>query len=238
MTIEKVRGIVIKESLLNEADKIITIFAKKIGKISVMAKGARKSKKNLGGTSLFSYCDFLLTKKNDFYYLNDIDILKNFYNLSKDYDNVFIATYFAEHCCKSIVSDLENDEILLLLINCLNQLDKGKIDKRIILSVFEFKFMQYSGYTPNITNCIFCESEFNLNYFNYEGVICDFCKKSGSIKINETVLYTLNFILNNEKDIFRFNLDGEHIKLLNDMSRRVIINNIDYKLKSLEMLDL
>ncbi len=43
----RTKGIVIKEVRVGEADKIITIFTKSYGKISAVAKGAKRPKSRL-----------------------------------------------------------------------------------------------------------------------------------------------------------------------------------------------
>ncbi len=238
MYVEKFRGIVIKEISFRESDKIITVFAKGIGKVSIMAKGVKKSKTNtLVGASLFSYGDYLTNYKNNFNYIKEVDVIKTFYNLTKNYDNIFIATYFAEHCCKGLMDGEPHDDILLLLINCLNQLDKGVLNNKIVLSIFELKFMQYSGYSPSVDNCNICGDTNKLNYFDGWGTVCEKCKGNSKIKINETVLYTIKYILNNDENIFKFNLKDEFVKQLNDATRILILSNIDYKLKTMSMID-
>ncbi len=232
------RGIVIKEVQVKEADKIITVFAKGKGIVSFFAKGARKAKTNVAGTSLFSYSDFFVTSSSNssLGFLKDVEIIKTFYNLSKDYNNIFIATYFAEHCYKGLMEDESNDDILFLLINSLNHLDKGIINNKIVLSIFELKFMQYNGYSPITNSCSCCGEKYNLNYFGSEGVLCNSCKTTKSILIDDTVIYTIKHILNNEKLVFNFVLEDKYIEVLNKVTRNIIINNIEYNLKSINML--
>ncbi len=234
------RGVVVKEISFKEKDKIITVFAKEKGLIQIVVKGGRKAKMNLAGTSLFSYCDFEITngKSRSLSYLKEVDVIKTFYNLTKNYENIFIATYLAEHCVKGLMEEENNDNILLLLISCLNQLDKGVIDNKIVLSIFELKFMQYSGYEPITTNCHICGSDKDLNYFNKEGVICKKCNNGNryNIEINETILYTIKYILNNDKLVFSFQLDEKYVAILNKVTRNIIINSIEYNLKSINMV--
>ncbi len=232
------RGVVIKEISFKEKDKIITVFAKEKGLVQIVVKGGRKAKMNLAGTSLFSYGDFVTanTKMNTLSYFKEVDVIKTFYNLTKNYENIFIATYFAEHCVKGLMEEENNDNILFLLINCLNQLDKNIINNKIILSIFELKFMQYSGYEPITKNCYICGSKEQLNYFDKEGVVCKKCHNRYNIETNDTVLYTIKHILNSDKLVFNFNLDEKYIKNLNRVTRNIIINTIEYNLKSISMV--
>ncbi|MFM1582540.1 DNA repair protein RecO, partial [Helcococcus ovis] len=69
MDIDNFRGIVFRAVDFGETSKILTIFTRNEGIISVMARGVKnpKSKKqNL--VSVFTEADFELTKSKDFYY--------------------------------------------------------------------------------------------------------------------------------------------------------------------------
>ncbi len=237
MLLKNYRGVVIREVQVKESDKIITVFTKNFGLVSFFAKGARKAKSNIAGTSLFSYGDFITTSpsQNALGIIKEVETIKTFYNLTKDYNNIFIATYLAEHCYKGLMEG-NNDDILFLLINCLNQLDKGVINNRILLSIFELKFMEYNGYIPITTNCTICGNTSSLDYFGNEGVICSNCKNIKNIKINNTILYTIKYILNNEKLVFDFDLEDKYVKILNEVTKHFIINNIEYNLKTINML--
>lgn len=63
MSYVKTTGIVIKEVHTGEADKILTIFTRNLGKITASAKGARRPRSRLiAGTQLLCYSDFVLLK--------------------------------------------------------------------------------------------------------------------------------------------------------------------------------
>ena len=58
-------GIVIRETLYGESDKILTLFTGAYGKITVAAKGVRSIKsKNSSAVQLFCYSYFELVEKN------------------------------------------------------------------------------------------------------------------------------------------------------------------------------
>ena len=69
----KTRGIIIKRSNYSEADRILTIYTEKLGKIRVNAKGIRKIKSKLAG-SLEPFCltDFVIAEGRN------LDIVKKY----------------------------------------------------------------------------------------------------------------------------------------------------------------
>ena len=63
MNLIKVKGIVIKEISFKENDKIITLLTDNLGKISCIARGAKKTNSTLLACSQFLvYSEFVLFK--------------------------------------------------------------------------------------------------------------------------------------------------------------------------------
>ncbi len=234
----KIRGVIIKEVCIRETDKILTVFAKGRGTVVINAKGCRKSNsKLLAGTSLFSYCDFIISKNNKFNNLMQVDMIRSFHSLTKNYENIFIASYLVENCYKGLLDNEINDNILKLLIASLNYLSNGKVDNKIIISVFELKFLQFNGYEPYMENCSCCENIKDTNYIGVEGIICGDCKKSCHKKINETIKYSIKYILNSDiKRSFEFKIPKKDIKSMNEITNMLLLEQMDYKLNSLYFL--
>ena len=67
MSLLKTSGIVIKQVNYGEADRILTILTKDVGKIQVMARGVRRPRvPSLASTQLFCYSNFIFTKADPF----------------------------------------------------------------------------------------------------------------------------------------------------------------------------
>src|SRR3990167_6479602 len=65
MRAHKTEGIVLKRKSLAEADRIITVFSKHYGKISLMAKGVRKiTSRRSPHIELLNYSKFSILKKD------------------------------------------------------------------------------------------------------------------------------------------------------------------------------
>ncbi len=242
MSLIKAKGIVLKEILVGESDKIIVLLTKELGKISVGAKGARKSKsKFLAGTQLFTYAEYIIDYKIGKYYIKEINIIKNF-NF-KTYDEICYSSYFVEMIDKVTFESIKSEESLYLLITTFNIILKNILDIKQICAIFRFKLMQISGYQPNITNCSFCQKEIldynNLKFF-IEGIVCSKCNsniKQKSIIVNYTVMYAISYILCNDiKDIFKFKLDELNIKIFYDASE-LFLENLELSFKTDKFLN-
>jgi len=90
----KTKGLIIKKLDFGEGDRIITIFSENFGKMDLLVKGIRKSKKrDQSSVDLLTLSDFTFYKKGDSFILNTIDSIDFFYDLKKDIEKIEIVSY-------------------------------------------------------------------------------------------------------------------------------------------------
>lgn len=241
----KARGIVLKENIINDKDKVLIVLLKDYGKFSVWAKNSRNSKSKLiSGTSIFSYSDFIIFDNGKNLSLNQVDLIENFYSITEDLAPLAYGTYFLELIDKSVQEATPVNDIMLLLLKSLLILSKSKtIPSRLIAKIFEIKFLQLNGYMPIVNKCSYCskniEKENNL-FFGIMGTICENCKDKETkiIKINSSVIYTLNYILSADIDsLYKFNISDELLNVISRISRKLLDEHLYIKLKSKEFID-
>jgi len=88
-------GLVIREVLINDNDKLLTILTSEYGKISVMAKGVKGIKsKNASAVQIFCYSTFELLKNGERYSLKTAQLKESFYEIR---DNML--AFFAVCLC-------------------------------------------------------------------------------------------------------------------------------------------
>jgi len=234
----KVRGIVLKEVFFAETHKFITIFAKDYGKISVKAKNARRSKsKFLAGTQLFTYADFMIETRGKYHVLSQVDIIESFYDIRLEYDRLCYANYFLEIADKSLMSDMESNNVLLLLLKTLKVACIDNINLELVARIFELKLLDYSGYRPEVQACIKCGKNVELGsiYFSKEGIACNACVSSegkGFIKLSQTTFYAIKYILNSDlASLYKFNLDECSLGELR-VIRKLLMSEFEFNIKS------
>lgn len=224
--------VVLKEITLKEEDKIVVVFSREYGKISVYAKGARKTKSAfLAGTQMLTYSDFLIYKKDNLSNLSKIEIIDSFMDIKNDYNKLYYAMYFAEFIDAVTIEDNPCREIFDFLIMTLNKLKTNK-DIKLIKAIFELKVLGLAGYMPNIVSCQSCDNEISDEdvYFDVkeDGIICMKCNlKKREIKLSKTTLFALKYIYYADADkLYSFSLDEEFknqlIKVANDYKNSVI----------------
>lgn len=240
MSLSVVRGLILKETKVGEADKILTLLVKGVGKISVSAKGSRKTKGALSsGTSLFTYADFTLRSGSKFYYMVQADIICSFYSLTNDIDTMAYASYLLELTEKITMEDIPADETLKLLINILKKMMDKKLNPRLAASIYEFKLLQYNGFMPHLSNCVRCGKPHN-NYMSMQGVLCTDCAKNEyfSLPVSDELLYTMNYIISNElPSLLNFSLNQETLDLFRKISSKMTEVQFSLNLNSKKFLE-
>lgn len=232
----KSEGIVLREVKFEETNKILTIFSRKYGKVTAMARGALRPRSPLIASSqVFSYSDYNFYKGKSFYHVNQGDIIDSFYSIREDMNRLLYGAYILELVDSSIVEEVPNERLFELLkkgLKVLSGLDKDFL-KFII--AFEIKYISFLGYRPYLNKCVLCDKNINntLKFsINYGGVICEDCFKLDHYSEKMDILM-LNFL----KDLLCAPLDElDEIKIpedvmfkLQDIMVKYILNNIEKK---------
>lgn len=144
----KTEGIVIKRKNFREADRILTIFTKNKGKISVKAKGVRKiTSRRSPHIELLNYSLFNLHQPvGGMPILTEVESVKNFPKLKKDLKKIGTAFHFCELVDGLCAEGQENEQVFELLEKALDTISK---DDRLELIAyrFELKLLKLLGFS-------------------------------------------------------------------------------------------
>ena len=172
----RTEGIVIKEINFGEADKIITVLSKEHGKISLVAKGARRYKSKLAaGTQFLCYSKFLLFKGRNLYTINGCELIESFQEVGNDLVKLTYAAHLAELVYDTAQENQPSARTLKLFLNALYYLVKTNRSSELITKIFELRYLCILGYAPYVKGCINCmnESPENLAFsFKKCGFVC------------------------------------------------------------------
>ena len=219
MKLIKVKGIVIRETAYKDNDKIITILTDSIGKVSVIAKGAKKTNSPyLASSQFLVYSEFVLYQNTGYFYLNSAAVINTFYNLRIDLDK--LQTVFELTKLINSVTDENQDceRILKLFLNTIYALDKLDKDKKLIVNAFKIKLFTLLGFAPRQDKCANCsksllESEDEFVYYNYVDnvFLCENCKGIGDsrsvIRLTKATFNAISYVIRSDlKKMFSFEL--------------------------------
>lgn len=185
----KINGIIIAENNLGDYDKMLTILTPNYGKISCVAKGARRPKSSLlAGTQLFCFGEYLMYKGSSTYHINSCETIEMFYNLRIDLDKLKYAIY----CNKIIVDVTEENQncfsILQLFLNTLYCISETEKNLDLMISIFKLRLLSLLGYQPRVLECTNCKEKESLSYFSLRdnGFKCEACGKQDKSCISMT----------------------------------------------------
>ena len=201
MSYVKTRGMVVREIEVGDYDKLITGVTDDLGKISVSAKGTRRSGDRISaGTQVFSYCEWVLYKGKNTYILNSCDIITSFYEIRKDLSLLAYSAHMLDILQDTTYENQPAKEPLTLLLYALNALSRQNREPELIVRVFSLKLVQIMGFAPSLNGCRLCGTKkIDDIYFSFDkcGFTCEECRKqtNDAVKIKlgaaKAVIYVI-----------------------------------------------
>lgn len=137
----KVEGIVIRRKNFGEADRILTVFTKKHGKIKVLAKGVRRITSRRGpNVELFNQVELVIHQGKSFDTLTEAQVLNTFQSIRKNLDLVGLAFHVCEVVDGLCPEHQAHPKVYDLMLGIFNELDYG------LIQTFEKNLLQELGY--------------------------------------------------------------------------------------------
>lgn len=228
----RTEGIVLNEFKYMEKSKILRIFTKDFGKISVMARGAFGAKSPLVAvTQLFGENSYELYTGSNFYYISGSKVINSNFNIRTDYEKLILGSFLLELVDKAFPSDEPNEKVYFLFRKTLRILSKTDKDVYVLIIAFELKLMAFLGYRPildkKLKNAVFSVSnggtveKSSLNI----GVYYDIS--------NEDIYYLYN-LLYTSLDTLNTDIKRERLLYL----QKIILEYIKYNLEINEIKSL
>ncbi len=233
-------GIVIKTKVTGESDLIVFVLTRSRGILRAFAKGARGMKSKLhAGCSLFSYCNFSFTEKNEVYHINEADVKELFFSLREDMPKMTLAQYFCEVLLKTVPEGESEEEYLRLTLNALYLLCGDRRPILLIKAVFELQIAVLSGYAPPIHACAECGAfETDIMYFNCltGDLLCKNCGRRGDAPdVPLAVVAAMRHIVFSPfEKVFSFQLNSELLRPLTLLTETYLQNVFQVKFRLLE----
>ena len=214
-------GLILRETETKETDKILTVLTAEMGKIPVIARGARRKNSRLAAAcQLFAWSEMTLYKRGSWYYMDAADPVELFAGLQKDLVRLSLAAYLAE--LTEFVAGEENPvpELLRLLLNGLYALAALGKAPALVKPAFTFRLLALAGFEPMIDGCAVCGAgqarEPVLDVV--QGVV--HCRKCGGpggdgLPLSAACMTALEHILHGpDRKLYNFTLRPEDLKLL------------------------
>ena len=165
-----------------EADLIVTFLCQDIGRVSGIAKGAKRSlKRFVNKLELFSllHITYSNSASGSLLFVHEAELFASFLNLRKNIDLYTTATVIREFILTAMREGERDDNLFRLTLWALNNLDL-KQPHLSVLALFLVRFFTCIGYKPQMHTCLSCGApvssnrEYSFNYLG-GGIVCSAC---------------------------------------------------------------
>jgi DNA repair protein RecO (recombination protein O) len=175
----RVEAIVLRHSDWGEADRLLTMFTREMGKLRAVAKGVRKLRsRKAGHLEPLTRVSLLLARARDLPIVTQADTLAANSSLKEDLLLLGYASYVVELLDRFTFEEGENRPLYRLLTDTLERLSAGH-EPAYVLRFYELRLLDLMGFRPQLFQCAICESEIVAEdqFFSPEhgGVLCPRC---------------------------------------------------------------
>jgi len=159
MSLQQSLAIVLQVKDHGDSDKIVTLYTLDYGKIVLIAKGAKRSKKRfVNKLELFSLLaiHFAPSRHSSLMRLDQADLLSPFPSLRESYELYIAASLLCElvlHWTREHDSDEELFRVFVWALEGLSMAGAG-VNRTIIF--FHVKMLDILGYRPDLAGCLDC----------------------------------------------------------------------------------
>lgn len=141
-------GIVLARRNFGEADRILVVYSKNFGRISLIAKGIRRPKsRKRGHVEVFSLVNFQAVSGHGLDMMTEAELVDDFKEVRQSLNKISLAYYFAEVVGRITHEGEPNMDLYELIIKYLNKLKTTNGLKRLRIN-FILDLLTTMGYWP------------------------------------------------------------------------------------------
>jgi DNA repair protein RecO (recombination protein O) len=228
-----VKAIIINRKSFSEDDSRAVVYSQELGKLDLIARGAKKIKSKLAGhLEPISLAELMVVRGRQYNYVGAAVSKKCYINIKNDLDKLVSVGRIFKIVDKQIKPGVEDKEIFNLLEDYLDIADSNKADINIFSSFFILKFLARLGFSPQLSFCVNCGSEIKPGNNRFDltrsGIICHKCSNGKileQIDISDDSIKLLRLVLKfNFNRLLKVKIDK---KIAKEISR-VIVLFFDY----------
>ncbi|MCK4641609.1 MAG: DNA repair protein RecO [Candidatus Marinimicrobia bacterium] len=246
MTLIKTEALVLKTIPFQETSSIVRLFTKEQGKISVIAKGARRMKSALRGyLEPLNYIEAIYYFKitRDIQTLSKVDLLQSFFSNTRDIECTLYGTAVLEVIDKVVRDHQYDDEIFYLAVQILKNMDLHADQCIVLFADFLLAVADILGYKLDTSVCSQCKARLKTAIYNPGSgrLICRDCGRytSSAYKLSEHEIQFLNDLPGCNFDIeVNISVEPSAAERITQLLIKYLSYHLDYplNLKSLSLL--
>lgn len=175
----RVEAVVLRRIDFGEADRVLVLYTRERGKLSVVAKGVRRmSSRTAGHLELFTQSELMLAKGANLDVVTQADTRNPFRALREDLTRTSTAYLIVELADALTEEVMEQPELFDLLTATLRALGAAD-DPRLVAVHYQIRLLDVTGFRPVLMQCVSCQEELapGRNAFSafLGGALCPRC---------------------------------------------------------------
>ena len=154
-------GVVLRTTPLRESDLLVVLYTDRHGRLSAVARGARKSRRRFAGAlSLLVLARYQLGRqpRGELWSLESAEVVREWTQLSSDVIAVAHASYVAELVDGLLPAESPEPEALGVVVELWDALAAGGPSPGALRAV-EIALLELAGHRPAIDRCAACGGE-------------------------------------------------------------------------------
>ncbi len=203
----RAEAVVLRHSDYGEADRLLTLYTRQLGKTRALVKGARKvTSRKAGHLEPFTYVKLQLAKGRDLFIVTQADAIQTYLPVRDDLVLTGEASYVIELLDRFTYEDeRENSSLFRLLTDTLSRL-ASQADPWLVVRYYEMRLLDDLGFRPRLFECANCGRailpEDQFFSFSAGGVICPRCGQ-GLPNLTPISMETLKYLRHFQRSSYR-----------------------------------
>ena len=202
----RTEAIVLSHKNWGEADRMLWLYTRKLGKVQAIAKGVRKIRSRKSGhLEPFTCTNLMFARGRSFLILTQAETLDAYINIRENLLLVGYSSYITELIARFTSEEDDNQQIYHLFKDTLSRIDTEQSPNPAV-RYFEIHLLDLLGYRPELSECVNCESVIQAEdqFFSISmgGVLCPRCGP-GIQDANPIPMNTLKYLRHFQRSTYR-----------------------------------
>lgn len=194
----KTEAIVLSKINYGDTSKIVSIYTKEYGKMSVIIKGARSPKSKIGlQVDPLNYLQLViyLKEEREVQLISNVDVINHFSHLKEDFEKIQFSYAILELIKNLTHENDSNEKLFRAVVRILELINEGKESPNILFARFLIFFLKEIGFEIQLEKCSICgKKDFPGDVILNFGIGI-FCQECGENHLKSAILTKEQFKL-------------------------------------------
>ncbi|MBI2468144.1 MAG: DNA repair protein RecO [Candidatus Rokubacteria bacterium] len=196
MPLLRTQGIVLRTRDLGEHDRLVTLYTRDLGKLTAVARGARRVRSRFGGAlELFTWGEAVGFEREgrELVRLDHFDIRRSFRALREDLERLGHGARMVETLARLTAERDPHPACFTLLLRGLRALETAAAPR--VHLAFTLRLLDLTGHRPRLDRCAGCHQRVAAGAAAFDpragGVVCGRCRTAGGLDVSGGALGVL-----------------------------------------------